>query len=145
MPLSLCRLATICDRRIVQRDNTGRQMAAADRAYPPLADSPVSSFSSFIRFPILRPPRQPTRGGHLRMTVQPYRTSSTNTPSSASRPDLSHLSENDRQVVRLPIEVAQPMDHVFLDRGVRGQGRGARARAGTRGHPRLIEISQGRP
>ena len=57
--------------------------------------------------------------------------------------DLSHLSENDRQVVRLLIEAAQPMDHVFWQEAY-GDKEAALALAdGDEATRRYIEINYG--
>ena len=57
--------------------------------------------------------------------------------------DLSHLSENDQQVVRLLIEAAQPMDHVFWQEAY-GDKEAALALAnGDEATRRFIEINYG--
>ena len=57
--------------------------------------------------------------------------------------DLSHLSENDRQVVRLLIEAAQPMDRVFWQQAY-GDKEAALALAGDHDATRrFIEINYG--
>ena len=57
--------------------------------------------------------------------------------------DLSHLSENDRQVVRLLIEAAQPMDDVFWQEAYGDKDAAFALAGGDEATRRFIEINYG--
>ena len=57
--------------------------------------------------------------------------------------DLSHLSENDRQVVRLLIEAAQPMDDVFWQEAYGDKNEAFALAGGDDATRRFIEINYG--
>ena len=57
--------------------------------------------------------------------------------------DLSHLSENDRQVVRLLIEAARPMDGVFWQQAYGDKEAALALAAGDEATRRFIEINYG--
>ncbi|MDE2974321.1 MAG: Zn-dependent hydrolase [Gemmatimonadota bacterium] len=57
--------------------------------------------------------------------------------------DLSHLSENDRQVVRLLIEAAEPMDGVFWQQAYGDKEAALALAAGDEAARRFIEINYG--
>ena len=57
--------------------------------------------------------------------------------------DLSHLSEDDRQVVRLLIEAAQPMDEVFWQQAYGDKDAAFALAGGDEATRRFIEINYG--
>ena len=57
--------------------------------------------------------------------------------------DLSHLSENDQQVVRLLIEAAQPMEHVFWQEAYGDKDAALALAGGHEATQRFIEINYG--